>query len=241
MIIAITSSKGGAGKTTLTTIAAASIFAGTMDKVVMVDLDPQRSLTAKRNKDTRDLTDIHTRSSLYQTMHRNIERKSIPFAQVETIDLFSDFGDIKDKLLALEKIHDIVFVDFPGSLNLHANTLRLLRLLDYIFVPFYVDENSFDSTFPFAKSLDTMAKEGKIKARTMAFFNRYHDESGKNGPEFVAIGEFLQKQGLNLMENHVYESIDVERYHSVIPPRKSAFRKNIHHWVEEIYNTVKHK
>jgi len=73
MIIAITSSKGGAGKTTLTSIAAASIYAKTDLKVVMVDLDPQGSLTSKRKKDTRDLTDIHVRSNLYRKQYRILE------------------------------------------------------------------------------------------------------------------------------------------------------------------------
>lgn len=238
MIVAITSSKGGAGKTTLTSIAAASIYAKTDLKVVMVDLDPQKSLTSKRNKDTRDLSDIHTRSNLYRTMAGNIEKKQKPFADIETLDLFSPWDDIKKKLNGLDSVYDVVFVDFPGSLNLHDNTLRVLRMLDFIFVPVYVDENSFDSTYPFIKSLKAMKLGNKIKGNTRAFFNLYQEENGKNGAEFVRVGEFLESQNVDLMDNHVYESIDVQRYHTVIPPRESSYRKNIHNWIDEIIQTI---
>ena len=238
MIIAITSSKGGAGKTTLTSIAGASIYAKTDLKVVMVDLDPQGSLTSKRKKDTRDLTNIHTRSNLYRTMVSNMENKQKPYADVETFDLFSPWEDIKKKLIGLEALYDVVFLDFPGSLNLHDNTLRLLRMLDIIFVPVYVDENSFDSTFPLIKSLEAMKAGKKIKGKTRVFFNLYQDENGKNGTEFVRVGEFLKNQGIDLMENHVYESIDIQRYHSVIPPRESSYRKNIHNWIDEIVESI---
>lgn len=238
MIVSITSSKGGAGKTTLTSIAAASIYARTNLKVVMVDLDPQRSLSSKRNKDTKDLTNLHTRSNYYKTMLKNIEIKQKPFADVEVIDLFSPWDKIKTKLNALDSVYDVVFVDFPGSLNLHDNTLRVLRMLDIIFVPMYVDENSFDSVFPFVKSLMAMKESNKIKGSTRVFFNWFQDENGKNGTEFTRVGEFLRKQGIDLMDSHVYDSTDIERYHTVIPPRHSIHRKNIHHWIDEITKSL---
>ena len=55
MIAAITSSKGGAGKTTLTAIATASLYTHTDAKIVVVDLDPQASLSKKSERNTRPI------------------------------------------------------------------------------------------------------------------------------------------------------------------------------------------
>lgn len=240
MIVAITSSKGGAGKTTLTAIATASMYAYTDAKIVVVDLDPQASLSSKRNRETKDLSSLHVNSNMYKTMATGISEKGKPFADVEKIDLFMDFAKIKSKLRALEEIYDIVFLDFPGSMNLHKNTLSLLTVLDRIFIPFYVDENSFDSTYPFALSLYDFKKSGKTKAEIFIFFNKYHSK-GKNATEFERIGKFLKKQKMNLMENHVHEDVAIERYDTVIPPRRSQASKNIHHWVDEMYRLINHK
>ena len=240
MIVAITSSKGGAGKTTLTAIATASMYAYTDASIVVVDLDPQASFSNKRERETEELTEIHVNTNMYRTMNKSFERKGKPFNDVETIDLFADFKSIKNKLKDLEKKYDLVFLDFPGSMNLHKNTLALLTVLDRIFVPFYVDENTFDSTFPFTKSLYEFKRTGKTKADIYVFFNKYRD-SGKNASLFKKVNEFLKSNDMNVMNNHVYEDITIERYHTVVPPRRSQAPKNVHHWVEEMYEMINHK
>lgn len=240
MIVAITSSKGGAGKTTLTAIATASMYAYTDAKIVVVDLDPQASLSSKRARETSDLGSLHVNSLMYKTMAKGITEKNKPFADIEKVDLFMDFSKIKAKLKALEELYDIVFLDFPGSMNLHKNTLSLLTVLDKIFIPFYVDENSFDSTYPFTTSLYDFKNAGKTKADIYLFFNKYHNK-GKNSTEFERIEKFLKKKKMYVMNHHVYEDVAIERYDTIVPPRRSLAAKNIHHWVDEMYELINHK
>lgn len=237
MLVAITSSKGGAGKTTLTAIAASSMFVYKDVKIAVADLDPQASLINKRNRETKDVSNLHVNSKMYKAMAKGIEEKGRPYADIIQMDLFMPFEDIRKKLNALAEMYDIVFVDFPGSLNLHKNTLLLLTVLDKIFVPFQVDENSFDSTFPFASSLYEFKKSKKTNADIHVFFNKYHDK-GKNASEFKNAYAFLSKQGMNVMDNHVYEDVSVERYETIVPPRRSLAKKNIHHWVDEMYDII---
>ena len=147
---------------------------------------------------------------MYKTMATTLTDKGRPFADVEKIDLVTDFAKIKTKLRALEQMYDIVFLDFPGSLNLHKNTLALLTVLDKVFIPFYVDENSFDSTYPFARSLYDFKRAGKTKADIYVFFNKYHDK-GKNASEFNRVGDFLKDKGMNMMKHNVYEDVAIRK------------------------------
>ncbi len=238
MIIAITSSKGGAGKTTLTALAACGMFHTTDKKIIVVDIDPQGSMETKRKRDFELAKQAGESTIIYKTMMKNMEVNGKPFFDVTSMNLLSPWEDIRDTIKALNKTNDIVFIDFPGSLNLHDNCLRILTILDFIFVPIYVDENSRDSAFTFTKALVNLKRKNKIKAEFKLFFNKFHDVGGKNGVEFQELKEYLQKTNIPLMENPVYEDVQIERYSTIKPPRFSIAKKNIYNWINEIYNII---
>lgn len=231
MIISITSSKGGAGKTTLNAILGANLFSYFKKKVAFLDIDPQQTLTRVRKKEIEELKTIGVNSKMYQTAKRNLDVMGKPYSYMESLNPVTvPFQDIKKRIDELKSTYDVVILDFPGSLNINKNTLNLIYLLDYIFVPFYPDKNSFESTYPFFKTLSLMKDDKKIKATSYAFFNKYTTGKGANAGQFARLEKFFEAQKINCLKNNVFNSISLEDYSTITPIGNTL----AYNWTEEI-------
>lgn len=231
MIISVTSSKGGAGKTTLNAILGANLFSYFEKKVAFLDIDPQQTLTRIRRKEVEELKTIGLNSKMYQTAKRNVDIMGKPYSHLESLNpVTTSFSDIKKRIEELNSVYDIVILDFPGSLNINKNTLNLIYLLDYIFVPFYPDKNSFESTYPFFRTLGMMKNDNKIKAISYAFFNKYTTGKGANAGQFARLEKFFEAQKINHLKNNVSNSISLEDYSTIVPIGNILAYK----WTEEI-------
>lgn len=233
-LIAITSSKGGVGKTTLTSIVSTSIFNKYTPKVAVVDIDPQQSIVSYRRIENQKIKDGNT--ALSKQVIENNDKYSSYFTSIYRIDIKDDFNNIFESLERLKKKFDYIFLDFPGSLVLHDNTLRLLKYLDWIFVPLYVDVNNFNSTMEFISALKDLKDKGKINGSFRVFFNRY--SKVKNTSQFEEVSKYLDNKGITLMQSYVYDSVEVERFSTILAPRYSGGKKNIYNWIDELYNLI---
>jgi chromosome partitioning protein len=241
MLVSISTSKGGAGKSTLTAILSTFFFTHRQIKCCIIDLDPQESIIDTRKK---ELTGIKNNppkpnSLYYQAIYKNQENMKKPFLDIFRIELSEDFDSIESKINKLKEDYDVVFLDFPGSLNLHINTLLILKMLDVIFIPYYADQNGNSSTMKFIKGLIDLKKNKKIHANFHVLFNRY--QKVKNNENFKDSREFFITNNISLLNNVVYESTEVERYSTIIPLKPSNSEKNISHIAEEILNILKLK
>lgn len=238
--VSISSSKGGVGKSTITSLFATGLLSHFGLNVAIVDIDPQESLIQARMSELKEieLNPPKANSSIYQTILKNREKSKQSYPDVFRISLYDDFPIIKSKLQTFVGKYDLIFLDFPGSLNIHTNTLLLLKELDYIFIPFYVDQNNSNSTFKFVNALKELKGKKLIKADFYMFFNRYNGEKGKNGNLFEDARNVLLKNNYPLLNNVIYESSEVERYSTIIPLKPSASRKNTYHLLEEVKNII---
>lgn len=236
MIVAITSSKGGAGKSTCSALAYTSIFDRFNHKVCLVSIDPQNSIPRIRNREIGNIKNSASGTSESRYIMKNIERFGVPFPKVYQMDINKEWASIKKKLEVLDEEYDLVFVDFPGSLELHINTLYILKLLDKIFIPIYVDESDFDSVCGFVAAMLKMKKSDKIKADINLFFNKYvTSEKQRNYRYFEDAKKSFHKLNWPLMKNHVKDEAIFGRFSTILPPKLSIARFNIFHWVEELY------
>lgn len=235
MLLSVTSSKGGAGKTTLMTLLGTTIFSYFGKKVVLVDIDPQGSLSYRRKKDLEELSSTAVNSQLYQSAKENKQKWGSPFCIVERLDISREFEYIRQQLERFNQIYDLVIIDFPGSLNINENVLKIMYLLDYVFIPFYVDDNSFHSAWDFYNSLQVLKANGKVHLDAYAFFNYYTEGRGKNSGTFQKAYELFKRANIKFLENNVYYDSDLENYSSIKKIRGAQAPKSIFHWVEEIY------
>ena len=238
--ISISSSKGGVGKSTITSLFATGLLSHFGFRIAIVDIDPQESLIQARTSELKEieLYPPKVNSSMYQTLLKNKEKTGQLYPDVYRISLYDDFDIIKSKLKTFEGKYDFIFLDFPGSLNIHNNTLLLLKELDYIVIPFYVDQNNSNSTFKFLNALKDLKGRKKIKAEYFMFFNRYSGERGKNGVLFEEARNVLVKNNYPILKNVIYESSEIERYSTIIPLKPSAAIKNTYHLLEEVKNII---
>jgi chromosome partitioning protein len=164
-VIALANQKGGVGKTTSTmNLAYALVQHG--QRVLVVDMDPQSSLTIYCGHDPRDL---ETRQqTIYWALmkERNIEDVLIPghpavlpssihlaSAEPELVTLWDSATVLRDKLAGLKEAYDVILIDCPPSLTLL--TVNALAAADTVLIPVKTD---YLSVMGIPLLLDTVEK-----------------------------------------------------------------------------------
>lgn len=133
IVIAFSSQKGGAGKTTLTQLVATYLFSQQM-KIMVVDADyPQHSFSRSR---LRDLTPPADHPDLLAAL---AERGITPYP-VETMKM-DDLIRVLPHLRTSAN-YDLIFLDLPGTLNVD-NFHLLARQIDMVVVPFELEFKSY--------------------------------------------------------------------------------------------------
>lgn len=132
-VIAFSSQKGGAGKTTLTQLVATYFFSQQM-KVLVIDADfPQHSFSRSRQ---RDLLPSTTSPDLLASM---AEKGIVPYP-IETMTI-DDLVRVLPHIRTSSNI-DVIFLDLPGTLNVD-NFALLAKQIDQVIIPFELEFKSF--------------------------------------------------------------------------------------------------
>jgi chromosome partitioning protein len=148
-VIALANQKGGVGKTTSTVnLAYALVQRG--QKVLVVDMDPQSSLTLYCGHDPRQLE--AAQNTLYWALlkEKPIEAVIIPgnpavlpssihlaSAEPELVTLWDSATVLRDKLGPLRDSYDFILIDCPPSLTLL--TINALATADTVIIPVKTD------------------------------------------------------------------------------------------------------
>ncbi|WP_018622907.1 ParA family protein [Spirosoma luteum] len=132
-VIAFSSQKGGAGKTTLTQLVATYLFSQQV-KVLVIDTDfPQHSFSRSRQ---RDLLPSITSPDLLASM---AEKGIVPYP-IETMTM-DDLIRVLPHIRTSTNI-DVIFLDLPGTLNID-NFALLAKQIDQVIIPFELEFKSF--------------------------------------------------------------------------------------------------
>ena len=111
--VAFSTQKGGAGKTTLTVLAASYLHYVKGFNVAVIDCDyPQHSIVEMRERDLKlALEDEHYKRLAYEQFTR-LQKKAYPVVESNTKEALAD----ADYLLP-QGDFDYVFFDLPGTIN----------------------------------------------------------------------------------------------------------------------------
>lgn len=159
MIISIVNNKGGVAKTT-TVLNLSSALSKLGKKVLMIDLDPQASLTVYTGLNPIELEEtiynvltdkINIKTAIYKTSDLDIDiipsTIELSAAEVEIISRIGREHILKNKLSEIKELYDYIIIDNSPSLGIL--TVNSMMASDYVIAP-------VDATYLSLKGLDIL-------------------------------------------------------------------------------------
>ena len=156
--VAISTQKGGAGKTTLTVLVASYLHYVKGYNVAVVDCDfPQYSIHDMRKRDLKAvMEDGHYKVMAYEQLKR---LKKNPYTI--RCSRAEDAIRTAENLTEAQPDLDFVFFDLPGTIN-NADVVQTIAKMDYIFTPIIADRVVMESSIKFATVInEQMISTGK--------------------------------------------------------------------------------
>ncbi len=221
LYIAFSTQKGGAGKTTLTVLAASYLHYVKGLNVAVVDCDyPQHSIAEMRKRDLKTvMEDEHYKAMAYRQLQR-IGKKAYPVVEGTAEDAVEKAEGLLEKLPGT----DIVFFDLPGTVN-SGGVLRTLANMDYIFSPIAADRVVMESTLRFATKLkDTLMDTGKTNIKGLYLLWNMVD--GREKSELYRVyEEIIRELGLQVLQTFLPDSKRFRR--ELTGEHKAVFRSTL--------------
>ena len=249
LLVAFSTQKGGAGKTTLTVLMASYFHYVKGMNVAVIDCDyPQFSIVDLRARDMRNIERNPNLKKLAYENFNSIQKRAYPIAESrpeEAIEKAKEF-------LALPTPPDIVFFDLPGTVN-NAGVIKTVATMDYVFCPIAADRVVMESSLKFATTLnDTMIStgqsnikglyllwnmvDGREKTDLYEIYERIADELGlKVMDTYLPDSKRFRKEGSETHGNSIFRS-------TMLPPDKTYIKgSNIDRLADEIEKLINEK
>ena len=166
LFVAITTQKGGIGKTSITVLLSSYLHYIRGYEVAVVDCDyPQYSIYDLRNRETEIIANDEYYGVKAYNQLRRIEKRCYSIIMSSIQDAIS-----KAEKLVEEENLDVIFFDMPGTLNTDG-VLDLLAEMDFIFSPISADRLVVESTLQFLSLFnDNLITTGIAKAKDVNLF-----------------------------------------------------------------------
>lgn len=246
--ISISNQKGGIGKTTTSMLITSLMHAGTNYKILVLDVDPQASFDKKRQAEM-DAIEAKSDSKLV-SMYEGLQEAGKGLFDVEYVDLFPNGANATETKLQQENVfdgiketiasgkYDLIFFDFPGYVN-QMEYLRVLNMINYVIIPFYLDDNSSSSTLEYINTIEVMKKKklSRELKNFAVFFWKY--SKVKNVANNAAAEEMLKARGWKVFESKIYDSTDFENNRSTIIPYDLKGEKSLTPFVKELTQFIR--
>ena len=199
--VAFSTQKGGAGKTTLTVLAASYLHYLCGYDVVVIDCDfPQHSISEMRERDLKmAMEDEHYKLMAYKQFSA-LQKKA--YEVIES----SPENAVEDAKEAIEALNpDFVFFDLPGTIN-NPSVVRTLSFMDYIIAPISADRLVLESTLQYVITInDALVTPGK--ANIKGIFLLWNLVDGREKSELYEVYEgVIEKLGFPIFNTFLPDS-----------------------------------
>jgi chromosome partitioning protein len=171
IFMAISTQKGGVGKSTLTALAASYLDYVLGYNVAIIDCDyPQCSIHELRKREVQQIT----KNSFYKqkavTLFQAIGKQPYPIICSKPEEAISTASEFLNKE---SKTYDVVFFDMPGTIN-NSGMLITFLSMDYVFTPMYPSRIVMESTLAFISNIkELLATRKNLNLKEIyLFWNR---------------------------------------------------------------------
>ena len=216
--VAISTQKGGAGKTTLTVLVASYLHYVKGYNVAVVDCDfPQYSIHDMRKRDMKAvMEDGHYKVLAYEQLKR---LKKNPYTI--RCSRAEDAVKTAENLVAAQPDLDFVFFDLPGTIN-NADVVQTISQMDYIFTPIIADRVVMESSIKFATVInEQMISTGKSGIK--GIYLVWNMVDGREKTElYKAYDKVCTEFALPILETHLPDSKRFRK--ETAAERKAVFR-----------------
>ena len=209
-VLSLVNQKGGVAKTT-TAMALADYFARAGKKVLLIDFDPQGSLTTSFglsddtdnpqalrflaiDKSCREAVVSHKDGIDIITSDIGLEKANITLTTLLGKERFLRRAIVK---ITQKENYDYVIVDSNPSFS--QLTINVLYASDYVLVPFKPEYNSFKGIMQLFENLEEM-KEIQPQLEVLGFVVTMARQTKSSEEAITAIGEFAEERSCTLFK-----------------------------------------
>ncbi|WP_286130411.1 ParA family protein [Solirubrum puertoriconensis] len=239
--IAISSQKGGVGKTTVTIIAASAFHHLGGIRTAVVDCDfPQQSIVDFRDKELSALQ----RELTHLQQDPEANGKRIEEIEAAIADAYPVIGcmvkDAAAQLQALDGQVDLVFVDTPGTMNAEG-IVDLWARLDYIFIPVEPDKISVSSTISYIDTIQEIMQEhpGSRLKGIYPFWNKYIKSEKRT--MYDRTEQYFADNDIRQLDARLEHSVNYrkdEMRSTMFPLKKQFLDLGVRSLIEEMSNVI---
>jgi cellulose biosynthesis protein BcsQ len=245
--VAFSTQKGGAGKTTLTVLAASCLHYEMGYNVAVIDCDfPQLSIFNMRERDlAMALEDEFYRGLAYEQFSR-LEKKAYPVVRSTTINAITDAEQVVEDY---KMDFDIIFFDLPGTMN-NKDLIYTLAHMDYIVAPIAASRVVMESTLDYLISVrDNIVASGKSNIKAMYLLWNLVD--GREKTELYEVYEAVIKElNFPLLKTFLPNAVRFRREQNIehkplflstlFPPEKTLMKgSNVDVLTDELIEVLK--
>lgn len=218
--VAFSTQKGGAGKTTLTVLAASFLHYVKGYNVAVIDCDyPQHSIGEMRKRDVKMAIDDNYYKRMAYEQFTRLNKKVYPVIESSTERAIDDADRITEKA-----DYDVVFFDLPGTVN-NPSVIKALSNMDYIIAPISADRVVLESTLRYMMVINDVVKKTGVTTikGTYLIWNMV---DGREKSELYEVYEqVIAELGLNVLKTFIPNSLRFRREQTAA--HKAVFRSTL--------------
>lgn len=231
ILVAVSSQKGGVGKSTLTVLLASYLHFVKGYEVAVVDCDsPQHSLYLEREREIKDCEESEFLRKQVFDVFQKTQKRAYPILMSSLNDALATAQEYLDG----NSIPDFLFFDLPGTIN-NFDVVDILRNVHYVFCPMTADRYALESGISFCNYINNaLITSGNSAIRQLSVVWNMVDPRERT--ELYRIyDEFMAELNINVMATRLPNSVRFRREGSrelkraifrstLIPPDKTQLR-----------------
>lgn len=231
ILVAVSSQKGGVGKSTLTVLLASYLHFVKGYEVAVVDCDsPQHSLFLEREREIRDCEESEFLRKQVFDIFQKTQKRAYPVLKSTLGEALSTAQEYIDNTT----IPDFLFFDLPGTIN-NFDVVDILRNVHYVFCPMTADKYALESGISFCNYInDVLITTGNSAIRQLNVIWNMVDPRERT-ELYKVYDDFMAELGISVMQTRLPNSVRFRREGSrelkravfrstLIPPDKSQLR-----------------
>ncbi|MEC3881825.1 ParA family protein [Parapedobacter sp. 10938] len=202
MIVSIANQKGGAQKTTLTSLLATTVhYSLPQANVAVIDADIQSSIFNFRKREMAAMERDSSKKEKFEQIQEHLGKEMFPIVRAD-----AESGGVLDAMQDLqEKGYNMILVDMPGTIQA-GGLFDIYRNINYLFIPLDCDDQSQDSTFSFLKKIKELILDNGDLEHNMVDYSLFFTKHEANPilrshKKFERLRASLKAQDIHLLDN----------------------------------------